>query len=807
MKCGMNTAVIPILSLLITMTFFIGTSMPETSQKLNETVVKKVLNARDAGRNLLDSDAWRPWDKGFTREGEVFICDNAEDTDAQRGVSQTVTLNQTIPEPLVASAWSKAVNIGGSRNSDYSLYLDLTYQDGTPLWGQVDAFDVGFHDWKKAEVMIFPEKPVKSVSFHMLLRRHSGKALFRTPELRAITPPAGACLFDGVAVSPLKKSFEGFQIRDVATGSDYMGIQNSALDLKLQCQTKQSGNTTFFDVQLADTSGKDRAVTLVYTIPVPAKNCLWFEDPRKTSSIEEGREYLTANRFGVGSNGQHSRYPFAAVGVEDSGTAIGIDPARPAYFRFGYNAGTEELFLAYDIGLTLEKPTAHLRFCKFTFDPEWGFRAALQRYYEIFPDHFRRRIETQGLWMPFAKISDVKGWQDFGFLFKEGTNETAWDDEHDMLTFRYTEPMTWWMRMSEDMPRTIEAALAEANRLAVEKQDNNARALLTSGYHDEQGRYVAKLLNTPWCNGAVWSINSMPGIGGAVTDFKNKWSEDIRQNLYGPDRKADLDGEYIDSSEGYVTEVLDFRRDHFAATQTPLTFSMTDHQPAIFRGLIAFEYIAAIANDVHAMDKLMMANSTPIRLCWLTPLLDVLGSETDWNPEGRWRPMSDRDLLYRRALCRAKPYCFLMNTNFDQFSHERVEKYMKRSLAYGMFPGFFSHNAAEGHYFTRPKLYERDRPLFLKYIPLCKEVAQAGWEPMTRARSDCPGVYVERFGDQYLTVFNDSDENRKVTIATEMNISADVRELITGRDIQWRKNQITLTLDPEDVAVLKLNAK
>ena len=75
---------------------------------------------------------------------------------------------------------------------------------------------------------------------------------------------------------------------------------------------------------------------------------------------------------------------------------------------------------------------------------------------------------------------------------------------------------------------------------------------------------------------------------------------------------------------------------------------------------------------------------------------------------------------------------------------------MKRCLAYGMFPGFFSHNASEGHYFTRPELYDRDRPLFKQYVPLCKRVAEAGWEPITRARSDDEHVYVERFGSRYL---------------------------------------------------------
>ena len=56
--------------------------------------------------------------------------------------------------------------------------------------------------------------------------------------------------------------------------------------------------------------------------------------------------------------------------------------------------------------------------------------------------------------MPFAKISGVEGWEDFGFKFKEGDDETSWDDQHGMITFRYTEPLTWWMRMPNDVPRT-----------------------------------------------------------------------------------------------------------------------------------------------------------------------------------------------------------------------------------------------------------------------------------------------------------------------------------------------------------------
>jgi cephalosporin-C deacetylase-like acetyl esterase len=767
-------------------------------------IIKKTLDARDAGENLLKADGWRPFGQGFSRQDDVFACDNSSDAKVQRGVSQTITLNQARPEPIVATAWSKAQDVGGSRDSDYALYIDLVYQDGSPLWGQVDAFNAGSHDWEKAQVTIFPERPVKSVTLNLLLRNHAGSAQFRNAELRLVQTPAGAYLFDGVAVSPQTQPTEGFQVRDVAGGSAFVGIENAALDLKLACKTTRAGEATFFDVALSDTSGKDRAVTLIYAVPVSAQQCRWFQDSRQTRGVEPGREYLNAGRFAVGSNGRLSRYPFAAVANASQAVALGIDMAQPAFFRVGYNAGTEELFLAYDLGLAPEKPTAHLRFCKFTFNPQGEFRAALAQYYALFPESFQRRIADQGLWMPFAKISAVKGWEDFGFRFKEGDNETAWDDAHGIITFRYTEPMTWWMRMPKDMPRTIEAALAEAQRLATERKDRQAMALLTSGYHDEQGRYAARLLNTPWCDGAVWSINSMPGVIGEVTDFKNKWGPSVRERLYGPQKKADLDGEYIDSSEGYVTNELDFRRDHFAAADTPLTFSLRNRKPAIFRGLIVFEYIRAMARDVHGMNKLMMANSTPINLCWLTPLCDVLGTETDWNPGGAWRPMSDSELLYRRALCKGKPYCFLMNTQFERFSHEAVEKYMKRSLAYGMFPGFFSHNASQGHYFTRPELYERDRDLFKKYVRLCKLVAEAGWEPVARARSSNKDVHIERFGDQYLTIFNDSGQQQEVTITTEIDLKGPTPELVTGRSLDWREKKAMITLAAEDVAVLRL---
>ena len=783
-------------------------------------VVKQTLSTTAAGDNLLPPARWHAYESGFAREGEAFLCDNGADTGARRGAVQTLTFDPPSREPIIAEAWSRAGNVGGARDSDYAIYLDLVYADGTPLWGQTAPFSVGTHDWEKRQVIVLPAKPVKTVAVYLLLRNHNGRAAFRGATLRRFAAGSGAMVFDGVPVAAARKTREGFQVRDVAVGGDFVDIGPSGREetqgLKLVARRESRDRSTLVDATLTDATGRDRAVTLVYSVPAGGDGWQWLADPRTVANAIAPFEYSETTACQITAGGRLSRWPFAAIARGAQGWLVGIDAGWPAFYRCGYHGGTRELFVAFDVGLAPEKPSARVRIVTARFDGRLGFRGALQRYYELFPDYFRCRTPEQGVWMPFHNISAIEDWKDFGFKFKEGNDETVWDDAHGILTFRYTEPMTWWMAMPKDMPRTLDAAVAEARRLAGSGKSPEAQALFTSGFHDENGRFVARLLDTPWCNGAVWSVNSLPGIRGETTDWSCKWGPSVREKLYGPARTGDLDGEYIDSSEGYVTDELDFRRDHFAVARLPLTFSRDSRKPAIFRGLIVAEYARQMAEDIHGKGKLMMANGTPHALCWLAPWLDVMGTETDWHPpaEGggkrslsaarHWQPMSDPELLYRRALCGPKPYCFLMNTHFPSWSAELTEKFMKRCLAYGMFPGFFSSDASTGHYFSQPALYNRDRPLFQKYIPLCRRVAEAGWQPLTRAHSNRPRVYVERFGDKLLTVFNDSDVEQTATVTLDGLNANSARELMSGKAVAIHERRGELALGAEDVAVLEL---
>ena len=104
-----------------------------------------------------------------------------------------MVLNQREPVPFVASAWSKAEGVSGTIDPDYAIYLDLVYSDGTELWGQTAGFRTGTHDWQREEVIVFPEKPVKTVAFYLLFREHAGKVSFRDPVLPAHERPGGRC--------------------------------------------------------------------------------------------------------------------------------------------------------------------------------------------------------------------------------------------------------------------------------------------------------------------------------------------------------------------------------------------------------------------------------------------------------------------------------------------------------------------------------------------------------------------------------------------------------------------------------------
>ncbi len=57
------------------------TFLAEAGGAESPVVAKTVLGPGQAKENLLRSDAWKPYEKGFEREDACFVCDNGMDAE------------------------------------------------------------------------------------------------------------------------------------------------------------------------------------------------------------------------------------------------------------------------------------------------------------------------------------------------------------------------------------------------------------------------------------------------------------------------------------------------------------------------------------------------------------------------------------------------------------------------------------------------------------------------------------------------------------------------------------------------------
>jgi len=270
-----------------------------------------------------------------------------------------------------------------------------------------------------------------------------------------------------------------------------------------------------------------------------------------------------------------------------------------------------------------------------------------------------------------------------------------------------------------------------------------------------------------------------------------------------------LDGVYLDTMECYTCN-LNYRRDHWACTQEPLTFDSA-RDPAMHQVFSHVGYARHMAEWLRPLGRLVFGNCTP-RTPFAAPYLDVLGNELDWKPGGTWTPWPDAEFNFARFMAAAKPYCLLQ---YGDLTEEEQGRYMKRCLFYGVLP---SNQAAPsgGWYWADPVAVARHRGVFSKYSPVIIEVAEAGWQPLTLARTATADVWVERFGTGdavYLTIFNPAGTPRSTVVSLDRRLgirrTSRLVDIINHRRISWLSpgESFQVHLLPEDVAAVRVESR
>ena len=796
---------------------------------------------------------WGAFGSGYTASTATFRsgarslqCTAATATEVHGG-SQNIVLNQTTAKALKLSGWSKALNVTGSSDGDYSVYLDITYTNGTYLYGQIIPFSTGTHDWEYRETFIVPALPIKQLSCYLLFRNsHTGTVWFDDIALAEVQN--SVVQFDGSAVvagpaSPLPfdpatrftlLSGDGLQLQltqdggvvealadgtnnlmatasayasgwfacDRGATSDWWNVGGwvsasngilqqhgvvTGLNLAADMRYSVTNNAVRIQATVSNLTASDRAITLYFALPAAMDGGSWWNSPRDRVSVTQAVESATLSSAALGARNLVSQYPLATV-ASGGALTLAVPPDQYRPFRLVYNRLTRQFFAAFDVGLS-SVPTnfpqsATAEVWLYRSDPAWGLRAGLAGFYRRFPSAFTRTFTNEGIWVAFADIRSITNVGDFGIGYHEIGYSSAVvkaDDTNGIASFRYvSEPWSYWMTMPTNVSNTNYASVYSYLLTQHSQGVKAATATLSSGLRDPNGLLQYFPAAQPWCPyGAAFYVNASPFIADPqypVTKFNNEWNSTVR-DVYNHPENGVLDGEYIDSFLASAT-MADYSSNHLRTTSFPLTY--TADNLALMTPLIlgTYEMTRAIGADVHALGKPIMANT----LYTLWPglpigigLFDFTGTEMNcFDTAGSFVPMSDSSLLYARALSGARPYGYLLNTDFTKVSQGEMESYMRLCAVYGIYPSAFSADAASNNYFEQPALYERDRPLFKKYVPIVRALSRAGWVPVTDATADSANLGLEAYGTnavagmRYLTVRNFATQTQAGSVTFDL---------------------------------------
>lgn len=240
---------------------------------------------------------------------------------------------------------------------------------------------------------------------------------------------------------------------------------------------------------------------------------------------------------------------------------------------------------------------------------------------------------------------------------------------------------------------------------------------------------------------------------------------------------AKLEAIHFDSTSGHRRWGEDYSREHWATADVPLTFSYESGEVTEKLIFAMYEHLEKMADFLHDRDMLLTANFNGNEVNALNylgaDLIDYYGVEQGLEQRvgAVWGVTADSFALNKRVMAYQKPISTLdTEIGNGKFSLAQMEAKIQRSLFYGIFPG------ARGQ-ITKTKGWWSDqglRKVYARYSPLLEELAVAGWEPVTNARSSNPDVWLERFGHAskntlHLTIRNDTESNHDYTLTVDLD--------------------------------------
>jgi hypothetical protein len=587
----------------------------------------------------------------------------------------------------------------------------------------------------------------------------------------------------------------------------------AAAGLKAEMAMAVAGDYLSLVIRLEDTTGRDRALDVSWELPLRAAGFAWHDDllgGRPVAAEGVMRQVIPSSA----GPGYQQLFPLVSLTRGPLGLALGVPPAQgPRVTSLEYDARAGVLAGRGYLGLSRQTQKfpgrGSLALLLYRHEGHWGLRAALDRYYRFYPAVFEKHLpgeghlgyagqETAGLTHSPPQTYGLAARRDFGRGYRYLWHHTLTTATVDLETDTPDRPAP------ESLPRLLKELLAcQGSDLPYGWQQASyplqgrtrqvqwlepAWALLE--------RHTAAADGTPHLTPATrplatapgglprWrlalQVNEDPDLSPAVV---NNLQEAL--TTWQGEVPAAAPHSWCVSLTSAATprDPRNVRPEHLAVADMPLTYDAQTLQPALTD--LSWEFESQVLQPLARRHQLVVmrhsagAEGLPVAH-W--PHFEVLLGGTP-----------GEDDLYLRAAAYRRLVRYAPLEAGDPAGEEVWRDSFRRGLLHAIYPPL-------------PPVAGAGREYYLRTLPVIEALSGAGWEPVTRARSNHPALRIERYGrlsegNLALALHNTSDQALRTALVLERELGLPerpgevvARDLLSGLPVTLQAGEGGLVL-------------
>jgi len=520
--------------------------------------------------------------------------------------------------------------------------------------------------------------------------------------------------------------------------------------------------------ELEDLTGKDRGLWLGFNLPVNTTRWKWGQTLSTSPLIsKENPAYGEENNM----------VPIPAVWSDKGGIALCIPPTNPCVFEVGADADGLRIQMAFGLSKDTKKfpSKAPFRFRIYSIDGTWGFRDALAKYYDWYPDYYHIDPKV----MTF--LGHHHDWINMNYVKDDLKTDRQIDPNlKEYLAYTKTSARIQGVKNAKALKTNAQLldAIAKVDTIQhyVKKGDPNDPLLI-------EGR--AALINSVCYNpdgsfgifkdsedGIDFPHNCSPDLFADKTPHAPVYADMYLRKADDLRKVGNFVGIHWDRLGGW-SNFLNYRRDHFPYLDHPLTFDQ-DGRPCIHTQFTNYElfdgyrlqfkqgglFHEAAGMKEYSWKKIPNKPAGQMNGGQFFLASVVAGG---WQ-EGSFKPLELGGFDFERMVVGRKSYR-ISSGNIPEHKESPTLEVIKNALAKTTAYGFAcpvqvlyfyppGHPGYDEDYswYTKPE----HKALWNKYEPANLAIRLAGWEPVTHATSSSDAVQLQRFGKGetiYLTVW------------------------------------------------------